>query len=147
MQSFLQTVVAEKRGRCSLKQRRSGSVESVQRQTIEVVQSIFADNPELAKEELDFKELFARILEKEDWTDKLASGMGKIRSMIHRRRRDTEVPEELRALIPNMNDVMIAYVEMTSGYKDFIKDVSEAMSLRQGRRRENMFTDDRQGYS
>lgn len=119
----------------------------MQRQTSEIVQSIFTEKPELAKEELDFKELFARILEKEDWTDKLASGMGRIRSMIHRPSRDTELPEELRALIPNMNEVMIAYVEMTSGYKDFIKDVSDAMSLRQGRRMENMFTDDGQGYS
>ena len=95
-----------------------------------MAQNMFTDEPETTEEELDLKELFVRILGKEDWTDKLASGFRKIRSMIHRPRGDTELPEDLRLLIPDMKEVERAYVEMTSGYKDFIRDVWEAMYLR-----------------
>jgi hypothetical protein len=61
-----------------------------------MAQKMFADEPETSGEELDLKKLFARILEKEDWTDKLASGLGRIRSMIHRPHRDTRLSKELR---------------------------------------------------
>jgi len=44
-----------------------------------MAQNMFTDEPETTREELDLKVLFARILEKEDWTDKLASGLSKVR--------------------------------------------------------------------
>jgi len=96
-----------------------------------MAQSMFTDEPETNGEELDLKKLFARILEKDDWTDKLASGYGKIRGRIHRPQRDTRLSKGLRLLVPDMKEVGKAYVEMTSGYKDFIRDVVKASRLRQ----------------
>ena len=103
----------------------------MQRQSRVMAQNMFTDKPETTGEELDLKKLFARILEKEDWTDKLASGYGKIRSKIRRPQKDTKLSKELRLLVPDMRDVEKAYVEMTSGYKDFIRDVLKASRLRQ----------------
>jgi len=98
----------------------------VQRQSRVIAQDMFTDEPENTGEELDLKKLFARILEKDDWTDKLASGYGKIRGKVRRPQRDTKLPKELRLLVPDMREVEKAYVEMTSGYKDFIRDVVKA---------------------
>jgi hypothetical protein len=77
-------------------------------------------------EEYDFGELFARLLSERDWTDKLASIIGKIRNRFRLRNTDTELSGELKALIPDMNEVAKAYDEMTSGYKQFILTVLEA---------------------
>jgi len=96
-----------------------------------MARNAFTDEPETTGEELDLKKLFVRILEKDDWTDKLASGLGKIRGKIHRPQKDTKLPEELRLLVPDMKEVEKAYVEMTSGYKDFIRDVVKASRVRQ----------------
>jgi len=103
----------------------------VQRQSRAMAKSMFTDEAETNGEELDLKKLFARILEKDDWTDKLASGYGKIRGKIHRPQKNTKLPKELRLLVPNVREVEKAYVEMTSGYKDFIRDVVKASRLRQ----------------
>jgi hypothetical protein len=94
-------------------------------------QNVSTDESGSTGEELDFKAVFARILEKEDWTDKLASGLGKILGKIHRSHNDTKLSEELRSLVPNMKEVEQAYVEMTSGYKDFIREVWKATRMRQ----------------
>lgn len=93
------------------------------------------DNPPLEPEveEFEFKQVIERILGREDWTDKLVSGFGKLRSLIHRPQHDTPLPEDLRQLIPDMNEVEKAYVETTQGYKDFIKMVWEAQHQRQWR--------------
>ena len=107
------------------------SGEEVQRLARDTAQDMFTDEPETTGEELDLKKLFARILEKDDWTDKLASGLGKIRRTVRRPERDTKLPRELRLLVPDMREVQKAYVEMTSGYKDFIRDVVKASRLRQ----------------
>ena len=106
----------------------------MQRQSRVMAQSMFTDEPETTGEELDLKKLFARILEKDDWTDKLASGYGKIRGKIRQPRRDTKLSKELLLLVPDMKEVEKAYVEMTSGYKDFIRDVVKASRLRQATR-------------
>ncbi len=74
----------------------------------------------------DFGELFVRILWERDWTDKLASILGKVRNRLHLRNTDTELPEELRAIVPDMTEVKKAYDEMTSGYKQFIRTVLAA---------------------
>jgi hypothetical protein len=74
----------------------------------------------------DFEELFARILWEKDWTDKLATVLGKIRNRFRLRNTDTKLSEELTALIPDMNEVAKAYEEMTSGYKEFIRTVLRA---------------------
>jgi len=92
---------------------------------------MFTDEPEKTGDELDLKKLFIRILEKEDWTDKLASRLSKIRGAIRRPQKDTRLSKELRLLVPDMKEVEKAYVEMTSGYKDFIRDVVKASRLRQ----------------
>jgi hypothetical protein len=92
---------------------------------------MFTDESETTREELDLQKLFIRILEREDWTDKLASGLSKIRGTIRRPQKDTRLPKELRLLVPDMREVEKAYVEMTSGYKDFIRDVVKASRLRQ----------------
>jgi len=114
-----------------LNQSKRDSGEEVQRQSRLMAQNMFTDEPEAIGEELDLKELFARILEKEDWTDKLASGLGKVRGKVRRPQRETKLPKELRSLVPDMKEVEKAYVEMTSGYKDFIRDVVKASRLRQ----------------
>jgi len=82
-----------------------------------MARNMFADEPETTGEELDLRKLFLRFLEKDDWTDKLALGFGKIRGRIHRPQRDTKLSKELRLLVPDMKEVEKAYVEMTSGYK------------------------------
>ena len=138
------------------------------RQIHQIAQKIFIDEPEPIGEEINLQKLFVRILEKEDWTDKLASGLGKIRNKItrppirahfskgppvatnrpHRHAkplketraktsglyRDTNLPEELRILVPDMREVEKAYKEMTNGYKEFIRDVVKASKLRRARR-------------
>ena len=114
-----------------MNQSKRDSGEEVQRQSRLMAQNMFTDEPEAIGEELDLKELFARILEKEDWTDKLASGLGKVRGKVRRPQRETKLPKELRSLVPDMKEVEKAYVEMTSGYKDFIRDVVKASRLRQ----------------
>lgn len=85
-------------------------------------------------EEFDFKEAIARILGKEDWTDKVASGIGRLRSLFHRHHEDTKLPEDLQSLIPDMKQVAVAYGEMIEGYKDFIRDVWEAQIISESRR-------------
>ena len=140
----------------------------VQKQIHQIALRIFTDKPETVEQEVDLKRLFLRILEKDDWTDKLASGLGNFRKVIIRPAKDTKssnkpraalyrpgrdarplketrvkigrplldpnLPEELRILVPDMRAVEEAYKEMTSGYKEFIRDVVEASRLRQARR-------------
>jgi len=60
----------------------------------------FTDEPETTGEEFDLKELFVRILEKEDWTDKLASVLARVRGRIHLPHEDTKLSKELRLLVP-----------------------------------------------
>jgi len=74
----------------------------------------------------DFEKLFARILWEKDWTDRLATILGKIRNRFRLRNTDTKLSGELAALIPDMNEVAKAYEEMTSGYKEFIRTVLKA---------------------
>jgi len=74
----------------------------------------------------DFEELFARILWEKDWTDKLATILGKIRNRFRLRNTDTKLSVELTSLLPDMNEVAKAYEEMTSGYKEFIRTVLRA---------------------
>jgi hypothetical protein len=107
-----------------------------------MAQNMFTDELETTGEELDLKKLFARILEKDDWTDKLTSGYGKIRAKIRRPQRDTKFPKELQLLVPDMREVEKAYVEMTSGYKDFIRDVLKASRLRQATQKDASSTKD-----
>jgi len=99
--------------------------------TRQLAQNMFTDEPEKTGDELDLKKLFIRILEKEDWTDKLASRLSTIRGTIRRPQKDTRLSKELRLLVPDIKEVEKAYVEMTSGYKDFIRDVVKASRLRQ----------------
>jgi hypothetical protein len=145
----------------------------MQRQIHQLAQKIFTDEPEPVGEQEDLQKLFVRILEREDWTDRLASGLGKIRNkislptkkikvskapqvvinhrhadrkaseesraMMNRSHWDPNIPDELRLLIPDMLRLLIpdmrevekAYVEMTTGYKEFIRDVLEASRLHQ----------------
>ncbi len=77
-------------------------------------------------QEYDFGELFVRILWERDWTDKLASILGSLRNRFRMRDKDTKLSGELRALIPDMNEVAKVYDEMTSGYKEFIRTVLQA---------------------
>jgi hypothetical protein len=145
------------------------SPSEVQRQIHQIALRIFTDEPKTVEEEVDLKRMFVRILEKDDWTDKVASGLGKIRKVITRPSPNTKssnktravairpkrdakplkatrakvgrpvldpnLPEELRILVPDMRAVAEAYKEMTSGYKDFIREVVNASHLRQTRRR------------
>jgi len=155
---------------------RHDSAEELRRQIHQIARTVFTDEPETAGLEADLKKLFVRILEKEDWTDKLASGLGKIRNKItrppirahsskgppaatNRPHRDakplketraktsgpyweTNLPEELRILVPDMREVEKAYEEMTNGYKEFIRDVVKASKLRRARRVETSPIDD-----
>ncbi len=150
-----------------MNQSRHGSEgeKEMQRQIHQLAQKIFTDKPEPIGEQEDLQKLFVRILEREDWTDRLASGLGKIRNkispptkkikvskapqvvinhrhadrkaseesraMMNRSHWDTNIPDELRLLIPDMREVEKAYVEMTTGYKEFIRDVLEASRLHQ----------------
>lgn len=147
-----------------LNRSRHDSTEEVQRQIHRIAQNIFTDEPEPIEGEVDLQRLFVRILDKEDWTDKLAAGLGKIRKKItqprmdaksskklrtansppHRDARppeqsrtkngrshwDTNLPMELQSHVPDMREVAKAYAEMTSGYKDFIRDVLKASHQR-----------------
>ncbi len=79
-------------------------------------------------EQLDFKDVFERILGKADWTDRLENGIGRIRHLFQWPQRNTELPEEFKSLIPDMKQVAAAYSEMTEGYKEFIREVLEAQS-------------------
>jgi hypothetical protein len=140
------------------------SEDELQKQIHQMAQHIFTDEPEPMGEEGDLQKLFVRILEKQDWTDRLALGLGKIRNRIieprggskssrklrtvsNRPHGETKLPEqlrtkttrphwdrhlpkELRSLVPDMREVEKAYAEMTSGYKDFIRDVVKANRLR-----------------
>jgi hypothetical protein len=130
-----------------------------------MAQKILTDEPEPIGAQEDLQKLFVRILEREDWTDRLASGLGKIRNkisppkrrvkvskeprvvvshphadrkpseerrpMMNRSHWDTNLPAELRLLVPDMREVEKAYVEMTTGYKEFIIDVLKANRLRE----------------
>ncbi|OLE90997.1 MAG: hypothetical protein AUF79_07200 [Crenarchaeota archaeon 13_1_20CM_2_51_8] len=125
-----------------MNQSRRDSGEEVQRQSRLMAPNLFTDEPETTAEDLDLKKLFARILEKEDWTDKLASGLGKVRGKVRRPQRETKLPKELRSLVPDMKEVEKAYVEMTSGYKDFIRDVVKASRLRQATQNDTSSTKD-----
>ena len=139
--------------------------EEIHRQIHQMAQKIFTDEPEPSGEQEDLQKLFVRILEREDWTDKLVSGLDKIRdnisqptkkvkvskeprvvvnhphadhkpseehrAMMNQSQWDTNIPDELRLLIPDMREVEKAYVEMTTGYKEFIRDVLKASRQRQ----------------
>lgn len=87
---------------------------------------VFAEEPETLEQEFDFRELILRRIWEEDWTDKVASVVGKVRNRFHLRHKETELPEELRTLIPDMKEVARAYFEMTNDYKEFIKSIFEA---------------------
>ena len=106
--------------------------EDVEKHAHKLAEDIFALEPDVA-EEVDLKALFERILGKEDWTDKLASHLGRIKGLLHRPQKETELPDDLKQLIPDMRDVERAYVDITSGYKDFIKAVWVAQHERQWR--------------
>jgi hypothetical protein len=106
--------------------------EDVEKHAHKLAEDIFALEPDVS-EEVDLKALFERILGKEDWTDKLAAHLGRIKGLFHRPQKETELPEDLKQLIPNMRDVESAYVDITSGYKDFIKAVWVAQHERQWR--------------
>jgi hypothetical protein len=106
--------------------------EDVEKHAHKLAEDIFALEPDVS-EEVDLKALFERILAKEDWTDKLAARLGRIKGLVHRPQKQTELPEDLKQLIPDMRDVENAYVEITSGYKDFIKAVWVAQHERQWR--------------
>jgi hypothetical protein len=106
--------------------------EDVEKHAHKLAEDIFALEPDVT-EEVDLRALFERILAKDDWTDKLASHLGKFRALFHRSPKETELPEDLKQLIPNMGDVERAYIEITSGYKDFIKAVWVAQHERQWR--------------
>lgn len=73
-------------------------MEEVQRQIHLMAQNIFTDEPEPVGGEVDLQKLFVQILDKEDWTDKLASGLGKIRKKITQPRRGTKSPEKRRTV-------------------------------------------------
>ena len=107
-----------------------------------MARNTLTSEPGTTIEGLDLKQVFARILEKEDWTDKLASGVGKILGKIHRSHGDTELSGELRSLVPDMREVEKAYMEMTSGYKDFIREVWRATRLRQETQNDTSSTED-----
>jgi len=136
-----------------------------------MAQKIFTDEPEPIGEQEDLQKMFVRILEREDWTDRLASGLGKIRNkissptkkvkvskeprvvinhhhadrkpseerraMMNRSHWDTNLPAKLRLLVPDMREVEKAYVEMTTGYKEFIRDVLRANRLREKTRNDS----------
>ena len=96
---------------------------------------LFDHQPEITAEEYDFKQFFARILEEKDWTDKLESAVVKDRNRFHPRNADTELSKELKALIPDMNEVAKAYDEMTTGYKKFIQNILDAKQSRASKAR------------
>lgn len=102
--------------------------EELRRQAQQMVADVSTLEQEI--EEFDFKLAFARILGKEDWTDKLAKGARRVRDAFHQPHKDTELSEDLKSLIPDMKAVAAAYEEMTRGYKEFIREVWEAQNQR-----------------
>jgi hypothetical protein len=74
------------------------SEEELQRQIHQAAQHIFTDEPEPIGGEVDLQKLFVRILEKQDWTDRLASGLGKIRQRITQPRGDTKSSKRPRTV-------------------------------------------------
>jgi hypothetical protein len=99
---------------------------------------MFDHQPEHTAEEYDFKEFFSRILEEKDWTDKLESAVVKVRNRFHPRNTDTKLSKELMTLIPDMKEVAKAYDEMTTGYKEFIKNVLDAKQSRASKAKQNV---------
>jgi len=81
-----------------LNRNRHVSEEELQRQIHQEAQHIFTDEPEPIGGEVDLQKLFVRILEKEDWTDRLASGLGKIRNRITQPRGDIKSSKRLRTV-------------------------------------------------
>lgn len=63
-----------------------------------MAQHIFTDEPEAVGGEMVLQRLFVRILDKQDWTDKLASGLCKIREKITQPSRNTKSAETLRTV-------------------------------------------------
>src|SRR5207244_12039331 len=106
--------------------------EDVEKHAHKLAEDMFALEADVA-EEVDLKALFERILGQEDWTDKLAGQLGRFKGRFHRPQKQTELPENLKQLIPNMGDVERAYLEITSGYKDFIKALWAAQHERHWR--------------
>lgn len=108
---------------------------------------MFTDEPIVVDEEPDLQSMFARLLWKEDWTDKVSNGLGRL---FRHSDRDVEddvlnenievedpLPEELEALIPDMGEAKRAYNEMTSDYLDFIRQVWHAQQLRKKHQSQN----------
>src|SRR5437667_10854153 len=93
--------------------------EDVEKHAHKMAEDIFALEPDVT-EEVDLKALFERILGKEDWTDKLGAQLGRFKALLHRPQNETELPEGVKQLIPNMSAVERAYVDIPSGYKDLI---------------------------
>src|SRR5438132_13653539 len=91
---------------------------------------IFQHQTETMTDEYNYREMFTRILSEKDWTDKLESAAVKIRNRFHLRNIDTKLSRGLKALIPDMKEVAKAYDEMTTGYKEFIKNVLDAKRSR-----------------
>ena len=106
--------------------------EDVEKHAHKLAEDIFALEPDLT-EEVDLKALFERILGKDDWTDKLAARLGQLKGIFHRPPKETELSDDLKQLIPDMREVERAYVDITSGYKEFIKAVWVAQHERQWR--------------
>jgi hypothetical protein len=129
--------VASDRGRCGgdhplVKFSWRDVAQDVEKHAHKMAEDIFALEPDVT-EEVDLKALFERILGKDDWTDKLAAQLGRFKGLFHRPQKETELPDDLKQLIPDMRDVERAYVDITSGYKDFIKAVWVAQHERQWR--------------
>src|SRR5437660_12921012 len=90
--------------------------EDVEKHAHKMAEDIFALEPDVA-EEVDLKALFERILGKEVWTDKLAAQLGRFKALLHRPQKETELPEDLKQLIPHMWNVERTNVAVTRGYK------------------------------
>src|SRR5260370_8736874 len=90
--------------------------EDVEKHAHKLAEDIFALEPDVA-EEVDLKALFERILGKEDWTDKLASHLGRIKVLLHRPQKETELPDDPKQLIPEMRDSERPYYVIASGSK------------------------------
>lgn len=109
------------------------AIVSVEQRAREMADQIFTDEPLIVDEEPDLQSMFARLLWKEDWTDKVSNGLGRLfhRSMeTVESESDDQFPEELADLIPNMEEVKQVYDEMTNDYLDFIRVVWDAQQLR-----------------
>jgi hypothetical protein len=108
-------------------------VVSIEQRAREMADQIFTDEPVIVDEEPDLQSMFARLLWKEDWTDKVSNGFGRL---FHHSTEtidledDDQFPEELADLIPDMEEVKKAYGEMTNDYLDFIRVIWDAQQLR-----------------